>query len=168
MISFHSFNLSIHHANTVMHPVHASVQARPHRRSSHKSSPRHVSSGHVSFLDHEPQVPLTLAFASLSYGDCPTQVNRLKPSTSWCGWVGKNRISLHILSPVALTAALDIVAVCTTQQAVMTMTQALNRRTPRIIPLTNNLVLRLMSQLTVYLFWFQSGYASTSQSYQYW
>ena len=70
-------------------------------------------------------------------------------------WVGgKNRISLHILSPVALTAALDIVAVCTTQQAVMTMTQALNRRTPRIIPLTNNLVLRLMSQLTVYLFGF--------------
>ena len=72
MIFFHSFNLSIHHANTVMHPVHASVQARPHRRSSHETSPRHVSSGHVSFLDHEPQVPLTLAFASLSRLGYPT------------------------------------------------------------------------------------------------
>jgi hypothetical protein len=75
-IFINSISILIHHASTVMHPVHASVQARPPVGRSHKTSLRHVSSGHVSSLDHEP------------------------PSTSHIGLIGlkKTDLSISILS----------------------------------------------------------------------
>ena len=87
-----------------MHPVHDSVQARPHRRSSPEISPRHVSPGHVSFSITNPQVPPL--WLSPAY---PTAIVRLRLIAfnlprQWCGWVGKKQISLSRFSPVALTA----------------------------------------------------------------
>jgi hypothetical protein len=86
-----------------MHPVHDSVQARPHHRSSPEISPRHVSPGHVSFSITNPRVPPI--WLSPAY---PTAIVRLRLIAfnlprQWCGWVdGKKQISRF--SPVALTA----------------------------------------------------------------
>ena len=64
-IFINSISILIHHASTVMHPVHASVQARPPVGRSHKTSLRHVSSGHVSSLDHEPPSTSHIGFRQL-------------------------------------------------------------------------------------------------------
>ena len=122
-----------------MHPVHDSVQARPHRRSSPEISPRHVSPGHVSFSITNPQVPPL--WLSPAY---PTAIVRLRLIAfnlprQWCGWVGKNRflyldslplLSQHCLLPLSLALTqrwLSALTHSTTQQTRLLESSSLSR-----------------------------------------
>jgi hypothetical protein len=51
----------------------------------------------VTLVGHEPHIPLTLAFFSLSHGDCPSQVSRQTVHDIGVGGWEKHRITLLCL-----------------------------------------------------------------------